>query len=506
MENSKLCAKCGTEYPTTSEFWYISIPKGEGGKTPKYQCKKCKNNTNNAYNEKHRADLLLKQRQEYHGNPEKYAKKREGNKARQDAYMKQWRANHPDEIKENNKKWNENNKEYHKQRCKDWYDKNIDHVTQYKKTHKDKKAGERFYIRYKEDLLFRIKVQLRNRLRSAITGNYKSGSAVGDLGCPIESFKAYIESLFQEGMTWNNWGTYGWHLDHISPLSSFDLTDREQFLKACHYTNLRPLWCEDNLRKGNTVGVMENTLASIINEHGIRSVPDIRGHVIQDVLVVVVTPSQEHAYQIPMLVASDPSLRVITLMSCEIELKRSIVASMLSHLNGSSTMIGARECEIRDMDGVSASLFFMDNHLMGHNRASTAYGLYYNDECVAAMSVRMSGQTLEISRFANKLFTSVRGGFSRLLSHIEKKTNPSIVQSFCDLRYATGASYTRNGFTLSRITQGWNWTDGRFVFNRLMCRANMDERGLSEKEHADEQGLFKIYDAGQAKYIKILNK
>jgi len=52
-------------------------------------------------------------------------------------------------------------------------------------------------------------------------------------------------------MTWDNWSKDGWHLDHIVPLSSFDLSDREQFLKACHYTNLAPLWSEDNLTKSN---------------------------------------------------------------------------------------------------------------------------------------------------------------------------------------------------------------------------------------------------------------
>ena len=75
--------------------------------------------------------------------------------------------------------------------------------------------------------------------------------------CKIEKrvaeLRDYLESKFQPGMTWDNWTTNGWHIDHIKPLASFDLTDREQFLRACHYTNLQPLWAIDNLKKGSKV-------------------------------------------------------------------------------------------------------------------------------------------------------------------------------------------------------------------------------------------------------------
>ena len=90
---------------------------------------------------------------------------------------------------------------------------------------------------------------MRSGLHRGIKRNQKAGSAVSDLGCSIPEFKIYIESLFQKGMTWDNWSTHGWHLDHIIPLSSFDLTDREQFLIACNYKNLQPLWAKDNLKK-----------------------------------------------------------------------------------------------------------------------------------------------------------------------------------------------------------------------------------------------------------------
>jgi hypothetical protein len=97
----------------------------------------------------------------------------------------------------------------------------------------------------------KLATRLRNRINRAIECDLKSGSAVSDLGCSIEEFKVYLESKWQEGMTWENHAVDGWHIDHIIPLSYFDLTNREQFLKACHYTNMQPMWAKDNLSKGN---------------------------------------------------------------------------------------------------------------------------------------------------------------------------------------------------------------------------------------------------------------
>ena len=64
---------------------------------------------------------------------------------------------------------------------------------------------------------------------------------------------SHIESQFKPGMTWDNWSRTGWHLDHIKPLVTFDLTDPEQFRVACHYLNLQPLWAKENLSKGGRV-------------------------------------------------------------------------------------------------------------------------------------------------------------------------------------------------------------------------------------------------------------
>jgi len=99
----------------------------------------------------------------------------------------------------------------------------------------------------------KISRNLRSRLNKAIQYSYKVGSAVRDLGCTIKDFKVYLESKWLPNMSWNNYGLKGWHIDHIKPLSSFDLTNPEELKKARHYTNLQPLWEVDNLRKSSKV-------------------------------------------------------------------------------------------------------------------------------------------------------------------------------------------------------------------------------------------------------------
>ena len=97
---------------------------------------------------------------------------------------------------------------------------------------------------------YRIGHALRTRLSIALKNNQKRGSAISDLGCSLTEFRNYIAGRFLPRMSWDNYGVSGWHLDHIKPLASFDLTQREQFVAACHYTNYQPLWASDNCRKG----------------------------------------------------------------------------------------------------------------------------------------------------------------------------------------------------------------------------------------------------------------
>lgn len=134
------------------------------------------------------------------------------------------------------------------------YEANKEEILDARKTyyqHNKVKINQYVKDKYHSDPLFKLATNLRKRMSKMITRNQKSGSAVKDLGCSIDEFKQYIESLFQPGMTWDNYGE--WHLDHIFPLSKFDLSVSSEFKKACHYSNLQPLWAQDNLKKSNKV-------------------------------------------------------------------------------------------------------------------------------------------------------------------------------------------------------------------------------------------------------------
>jgi AraC-like DNA-binding protein len=114
---------------------------------------------------------------------------------------------------------------------------------------KDKIAADQKY-RYQTDVQRRIATNIRSRLNKALKGAYKPASIIDSLGCSPGELKRYLESQFAKNMSWKNYGQ--WHIDHIEPLARFNLADPVEFNRACHYTNLQPLWAKDNLSKGGS--------------------------------------------------------------------------------------------------------------------------------------------------------------------------------------------------------------------------------------------------------------
>ena len=90
------------------------------------------------------------------------------------------------------------------------------------------------------------------RIRSVLKGNSKTSTTLQLTGCSSwQDLRACIEERWQPGMSWSNWGRDGWHIDHIRPCASFDLSDPTQQLQCFHYSNLQPLWAKENLSKSD---------------------------------------------------------------------------------------------------------------------------------------------------------------------------------------------------------------------------------------------------------------
>ena len=106
--------------------------------------------------------------------------------------------------------------------------------------------------RRKNDPSYKLKINLRRRVLHALKGVKKNKSTLKLLGVKdIEFVWNHLEKSFKLGMTRQNHGK--WHIDHIIPCVSFDLTKPEEQAKCFHYTNLQPLWASENLAKGSKI-------------------------------------------------------------------------------------------------------------------------------------------------------------------------------------------------------------------------------------------------------------
>jgi hypothetical protein len=151
-------------------------------------------------------------------------------------------------------KYQKNAKQYGKMFCVSQARK--DYRKQYRKTQNHKNYQRGYYQSYsksrrKSDPMFAMACRLRVRISLAVhkKGYLKTSKTSEILGCSWDDFKNHLEARFVDGMSWDN--RHLWHIDHIIPLAS--ATSEEELIKLNHYTNLQPLWAEDNLRKGDKI-------------------------------------------------------------------------------------------------------------------------------------------------------------------------------------------------------------------------------------------------------------
>ncbi len=189
------------------------------------------------------------------------------------------------------------------------------------------------------------------------------------------------------------------------------------------------------------------------------------------------------------------------------EFRQSIVKSMIAHrLGKTKRKIQARKCSIRKVSSTERRQFFESSHLDGDTQSNISFGLEFEDKLVAVMSLRKPfhkkwHDRVEVARFATTLDTAVTGGLSRLTTHViawAKLEGYKGILTYVDGRVGEGVGYTRSGFVKYDDTPPmfW-WTDYKRRYNRFNFRADK-QRGMSEREVAEEAGVVKVYGCSSA--------
>lgn len=184
----KKCTKCKKSFPATLEYFH----KYKDGL--KARCKTCANAASAACNAKRKEELAEYKHNHYQVNKDKYI-----------------------------------------QRTNDWIKNNRERRNEY-------------YCNKRKDPLYKLTANMRSAMSECLSGRKKKSKTFEYIGCSLSQLKSYLEKQFQDGMSWDNYGR--WHVDHIKPLCSFDLTIEENLHTAWNYKNLQPLWASDNCSKG----------------------------------------------------------------------------------------------------------------------------------------------------------------------------------------------------------------------------------------------------------------
>lgn len=161
----------------------------------------------------------------------------------------------PEKVKESQKRSYAKKPEHYKSARASYYEENKEAIlaysAEYRAANKEaKSARDRAYVgrRMKVDPLFRLSYSVRNRIFVALRGkNFtKTSSTAQMLDCDFEFLQLFIEEQFLPGMAWED--RSAWHIDHRVPLASAKTS--EEMVALCHFSNLRPMWATDNIRKG----------------------------------------------------------------------------------------------------------------------------------------------------------------------------------------------------------------------------------------------------------------
>lgn len=193
--------------------------------------------------------------------------------------------------------------------------------------------------------------------------------------------------------------------------------------------------------------------------------------------------------------------------------KKDIIKSILrNRLSLNVNKIGARKCEIREVDSKTSRSFLDDNHIQGFCKSKWKIGLYYNNDLVSLMVFNYNSKKneMELSRFCNKRDYNIVGGSSKLLSYfMGNYHNGERIISFADVSIFSGRLYKSLGFNLEyRTLPNYYWVvDGirkhRFNFNKKNLIKSGYDPSLTEVEIMHSRGYYRIFSCGQDKYSRV---
>jgi hypothetical protein len=220
----KICGKCNIEKPFEDFVFREKVNRYES------RCNECVKEYHKEYYDKNKQKLIERSNSYYKENTEKVL-----------STVKEYREKNKEKVKKRKVNYHIKNAEKIREKVRNWRNDN-----------KEKRnTGER--ERRKNDILHKLVHYLRSRTNSYIKkiGVKKNNSSLKLIGMSPIQLKEHLEKQFTQDMSWDNYGFYGWHIDHIIPLSS--AKTEEEIYKLCHYSNLQPLWAEDNLKKSNKI-------------------------------------------------------------------------------------------------------------------------------------------------------------------------------------------------------------------------------------------------------------
>ncbi len=212
--------------------------------------------------------------------------------------------------------------------------------------------------------------------------------------------------------------------------------------------------------------------------------------------------------------AESKGISLIHVWDWEWSNKKELIKSIILNKTNNSEKIYARKCEIKEITNKQKSEFIKINHVQGNDNPLIKIGLFFNNELVSVMTFTRSrydkNYEYEMSRFCNKLNTSVVGGASKLFTYFITTYNPKSIVSYCDKRFFNGKVYINIGMKfIGNTSPNYHYFNKnncvpinrlRFQKHKLQAILKSFDPSLTEWENMQLNGYDRIWDCGNLKY------